>query len=124
MARAMPTGGHDSPTRYRPNAVDYRNMSPEHVEEYVSVCRAIEEIEELLELKPGQPLRFHVKIRSALRTAEGYLRRSAWMLIAYYGRELDGSSSDTGGSGSGARRIKGAGPAVDGARRDADSISS
>jgi hypothetical protein len=88
MARAMPAVG-DTPTKYRPNPIDYRNMDPAHVEEYVSVCRAIQEVEELLEIPDGGPLPFNPKIRSALRSAEGSLRRAAWMLIAYYGRTLD-----------------------------------
>jgi len=88
MVKAMPIGD-PSPGRYKPNPTDYRNVDDEHVEDYVSVSRAIEEVEELLKIVPGpESLHLNPKIRQALRTAESALRRSAWMLVAYYGKEL------------------------------------
>lgn len=71
----------DSPNKYQPNPVDDRKLSGTAAAAYLNLATAIEQIAELTTAPDTGTL--GPKVTTALRTAEGAMRRAAWMVVAY-----------------------------------------
>ena len=78
----MPKGV-DSPSRYEPNPVDDRKLSGEPSSRYLAIATAIESVTDALKEMPGgsgvKPSASDLKVRTALNTALGAMRRAAFL---------------------------------------------